>query len=566
MLSRPLGLVPREKRVLRRSFSFLLSFAALAGLTVLLQIKSGAYSSEIAAFSDEPSHYINGLMIRDYFFAGFPVGPMKYAVDYYLQYPKVSIGHWPPFYYAVEALWMAVFSAGRVSVFVFCAMITTALAMLIGSQTRRAHGKLAGFFVAMIFIALPAVQYNTARLGLDLPVALLDLAAALVYAHYLDTGSCRHSALFAVVASMAIMVKGNAMELALLPAFVVLAGRRFALLRQPSFWLPLPMVAILCGPWYALTYRITADGFAHPWGLDYLWLAIPANSGLLVAIAGGILPFLFAAIGVAAKIEWQGGPRIGDNLDLVLLSLIMAVFAFQMIVPADIEERYLLPALPAVLLFAVDGVVLAARWAVRMWRDNFPGLRHSRAEPAAALIVAAILVATCGPMIAGIPAKPRTGMIEVARQILMSGPNANPLVLVAANPSDEGGLVAEMAMNDAARHFYVLRGSRILSKSDFMGRNYQPLFDSPADAVAYLDELGVTKLVLDSSPKSLEMEHDRQLQAAIAQDPGRWHLLGEYERSDGGETRFYELTGNEGRAIDWQKIAAATAPTKLVGQ
>ena len=92
------------------------------------------------------------------------------------------------------------------------------------------------------------------------------------------------------------------------------------------------------------------------------------------------------------------------------------------------------------------------------------------------------------------------------------------------------------------------------------------MFDSPADAVAYLDELGVTKLVLDSSPKSLEMEHDRQLQAAIAQDPGRWHLLGEYERSDGGETRFYELTGNEGRAIDWQKIAAATAPTKLVGQ
>ena len=120
--------------MLRRSFPLLLTFAALAGFTVLLQIKSGAYCSEIAAFSDEPSHYINGLMVRDYFFAGFPVGPMKYAVAYYLQYPKVSIGHWPPFYYAIEALWMAVFSSSRFSVFVFCAIITTGLAVLIGIQ------------------------------------------------------------------------------------------------------------------------------------------------------------------------------------------------------------------------------------------------------------------------------------------------------------------------------------------------------------------------------------------------------------------------------------------------
>src|SRR6266403_225228 len=136
---------------------------------------------------------------------------------------------------------------------------------------------------------------------------------------------------------------------------------------------------------------------------------IPANSDLLVAMAGGILPFLFAVIGVTAKIEWRGTRRIPDNLDLVLLSLIMAVFSFQMIIPADIEERYLLPALPAVLLFAVDGVMVVAHWAVYMWRDNIPGLRHLRAEPAAAFILAAFLVGTCAPMIADVPAKPRTG-------------------------------------------------------------------------------------------------------------------------------------------------------------
>lgn len=551
--------------MLRRSFEFLCTLAALAGLAVSFQVKSGAFWSEIAD-SDESAHYINGLMVHDYLQSGLHVGPIKYAIDYYIQYPKVSIGHWPPLYYIVEALWMALFSSSRVSVFLFSSVLTALLATVIASQARRSYGNITGLLAAIVFVALPSVQYNTARLGLDLPVALLDLAAALTYARYLDKGYWRYSLLFAVVASTAIMVKGNAMELALLPAFAVLFGGRYILLRQLSFWLPALIVIVLCGPWYALTYKISSDGFVYQWGIDYVELAMLANSYHLVAVAGGILPCLLASIGVAARIAAQDARRIPDNRALVLLSLIAAVFTFQMIIPTAIDERYMLPALPPIVLFAVDGIVVMARWPVRYWRDRIFAFSHPNAESVAACMIAVFTVGPSAPTIAYVPAKPRTGMIEVARQILMPGANSNPLVLIAASSAGEGGLIVEMAMHDVARHYYVLRASRILSESNFMGRNYKVFFHSSSDALARLDDLGVGQLVFDDSDKSLEMEHDRQVQSAIANFPGRWRLLGDYQQSNGAQTLLYELANNEGRGIDLAKIVAATSPIKVVGR
>jgi len=356
------------------------------------------------------------------------------------------------------------------------------------------------------------------------------------------------------------------MELALLPAFAVLFGGRFLLLRQPSSWLPGLIVAILCGPWYALTYKISADGFVYQWGMDYVRLAMLANSYYLVAVVGGILPCVLALIGVIVKIVAQDARRIPDNHALVLLSLIAAVFTFQMIVPTATDERYMLPVLPPIMLFAVDGIMVVAAWAVRSRRDYFFALRHPRAESAVAGMLAVFIICPSAATIAYVPVKPRTGMIEVAQQIMVPGANSNPLVLVAASAAGEGGLIVEMAMHDVARRYYVLRASRILSESDFMGRDYRVFFHSTSEVVARLDDLGVGQLVFDDSDKSLSMEHGRQLQSAIADFPGRWRLLGNYLQSNGAQTLLYELANNERRVIDLSKISAATSPTKVVGQ
>jgi hypothetical protein len=47
-------------------------------------------------------------MVYDYL-AGVPKeNPLAWAENYYLHYPKVAIGQWPPGYHVMEALWSLV--------------------------------------------------------------------------------------------------------------------------------------------------------------------------------------------------------------------------------------------------------------------------------------------------------------------------------------------------------------------------------------------------------------------------------------------------------------------------
>src|ERR1039457_5065466 len=77
---------------------------AFAGV-VLLQWKAGAFTAEFSGYPDEASHYLSGLLVSNYIAAGFPSSPIPYAEKFYIQYPYIGIGHWPPLFYAVEGVW-----------------------------------------------------------------------------------------------------------------------------------------------------------------------------------------------------------------------------------------------------------------------------------------------------------------------------------------------------------------------------------------------------------------------------------------------------------------------------
>jgi hypothetical protein len=82
---------------------------------VLLQWRGNAYGAEFAAAADEPAHYVTGLMVHDYLARGFPSNPLEFARGFYSRYPKVAIGHWPPVFYIVQALWTSLFTESRAS-------------------------------------------------------------------------------------------------------------------------------------------------------------------------------------------------------------------------------------------------------------------------------------------------------------------------------------------------------------------------------------------------------------------------------------------------------------------
>src|SRR5262249_27717347 len=47
-----------------------------------------AFASELGAYSDEPAHYVTGIMVHDYLTHAFPHNPMAFARDFYDRFPK----------------------------------------------------------------------------------------------------------------------------------------------------------------------------------------------------------------------------------------------------------------------------------------------------------------------------------------------------------------------------------------------------------------------------------------------------------------------------------------------
>src|SRR5262245_31282128 len=103
----------------------------LFGLITVLQLLSGAYRSEFGSHSDEPAHVVTGLMVRDYLASPDWYSPLAFAKDYYAHYPKVALGHWPPAFYVLEAIWMLLFGATRASLLVLIACLSAMLDYLI---------------------------------------------------------------------------------------------------------------------------------------------------------------------------------------------------------------------------------------------------------------------------------------------------------------------------------------------------------------------------------------------------------------------------------------------------
>src|ERR1700676_3378605 len=96
-------------------------FLAFFLIAVLLQWRAGAFLAEFSG-SDEAAHLVTSLMVHDYVAAGMPGSPVKFAEDYYVRYPKVTFGIWPPLFHLSQAAWMLTFSPSRGSVLILMAV------------------------------------------------------------------------------------------------------------------------------------------------------------------------------------------------------------------------------------------------------------------------------------------------------------------------------------------------------------------------------------------------------------------------------------------------------------
>lgn len=488
-----------------------------------LSFQAGAFQSELGMESDEAAHFVTSLMVRDYVAQGLPGPVIPYAENYYIHYPKVAIGHWPPVFYLLAAGWMLVFPASNHSLIVFMALLGATLATTLFRVTADRFGTAAGMAAGILFLATPLTQAYTSGLMLDLPVALFSFWAMLAWVCYLKSGYTRDALLFAALASCSILTKGTGLALAFVPILSVVLVRQVSFLWKPRTLLSAAAIAVLCGSWDLATIRLVVPTMQYSLGWDYLfkasWFYL---KGLLTA--PGLVTSLFALVGIWTKLVRPPAQTAVDGFWASTAALALGGVLLPALVPAGLEKRFLLTALPPLLLLAVAGVDWTAEELSRF----------SLTRPAWRLLLGTTVVAAFGLGTFAIPPKYAYGFGEVAQDIVSRPELGHTLILCSSDANGEGMLIAEVAERERRPGHIVLRASKLLSHSDWNGHAYRLIYKSPEQILRYLQSIRVGLLVLDLFPGPAEYPHHTLLQQMVREHPEVWQKTDAYPRDPKG--------------------------------
>jgi hypothetical protein len=498
------------------------------------RIMAGATSSSFGAYEDEPAHLVTGLMIRDFLQDGELDTSRQFAEEYYAHSPKVAFGQWPPVLHGALGLWTYLFGHSRFSLVAMCSLVTALAALLTRALLRQCGAQdplptIAGW----LFLALPLVQEYAGLIMTEGPLALTCGFAVLGLARLLERDDWVGAMQFAAGAIAALLIKGLALALALLPLAAILLAWRWERLRSKRLWTAALLIGVFTAPWYLAFYRTAIEtwsgGSSPTWGYAAYALGFYpralwelGGSGFLALVLVG---FAAGVMGAEKRTRW-----------CVYLAWTPALFGFLATIPSSAEARHLILAAPVLACAATLGAWFLA--------GKFTSQRRL-------LLTLTILMLAYVPMGMRFPGKRYRGFEEVALRCLSDPELAAGPFLVASDAAGEGMLVSEFLMRrSAVQSPYVLRGSKLLGSGNWLGHGYEPRFENAQALEEFLISLPVSVLVIDGSTKSEHwFGHMEQLKEMVRRQPSRWREVARVDvERDGvlhaGAMQLFELRGH----------------------
>jgi len=486
-------------------------------VAITLQWSAKAYRCDFGGHPDEGAHFVTGLMVRDYLHGGIPQHPMHFAEGYIEHYPKVAIGHYPPGFYALEGMWLSVFPVNRGSVLVFMAVLAGTFGMLVfRTASHRLESVPLAAVLALTAIALPLTQTMTFTVMADLALAIFVWLAGLAFVKFMETKSWLHSLGFGLWATAAIMTKGSGLFLALVPPLAIVLTGQYRLLKVKALWIAVVPVVLVCAPWMLYSSKITAEGMIDRSPLEHIQFALPYFGRQFWRVFGVIL------LPAVAGLYWiWKKQRSGEGLRLepfwaVAIALPICLVVFFSGIPAGLEPRYLMPIVPSILVLAGGGLLHL--------RLLIPGAGGKRVG----WEVAAVAVVLFGAGKIRLKEKDFAGFDTATTELFDSlGNGSKPMnILVSSDARGEGAFISEVAIRDGARTTHtVARGSKVLSKSDWLGREYTAEFGTDAGISEHLEVAGYDAVFVDLSiPKIFQTEHHGQI-ARVMEGEGDFERL-----------------------------------------
>lgn len=458
------------------------------------------------------------------------VRPVDFAQSFYLHYPKVAIGNWPPMFYATLGIWFLMFGVSRMSALTFIAVAAAITATVIYSVGRKLLSPFAGLFAATLYIALPLVQESSARIMTEHLVTLLILLSALQFVRFAETRKTLDALIFGSIAAAAILTRGSAWSLLLIPPTVIAFTRDWRILSSWQLWVGGLPVILLCVPWYLLARGMSKGAMV---GIDpnapmsFFMNAIVAFPIFVVQAVGLVLCAL-AAIGFWATLIVNGGKNLAYWT--ALIAIMIGILFIQTVVPAAIESRYMVQLLPSFLLFSAAG----GQWLIGKLPLNNEAvfMRNTVVWFGTAVVILFTMF--------DIPNQIRNSGYERVSSALMAGTQklTNPAVLLASDSIGEGSVIAAVAATDMRPRMVVLRGSKILVSEDWLGRNSHNRFGTADELRKLLDSIPVDAIIVDQAinPKWHRPYHEMIAQL-LHKDTSNWSLEGTYDVTRNGKTK-----------------------------
>src|SRR5579864_528570 len=206
-------------------------------LIVALQLAAGAYRSDFDGFPDEAPHLVSGLMVYDFLTTWPSRDPMGWAINYYLHYPKVAIGHWPPGFPLMEALWWLVFGPSRWSTILLEGALTVAAAIIFYRLARSLTVGPIAFAATMLLICAPVTRTSFSIDMADIPCLLWTVLLMDATVRILRGPATTSFLLTGLWLTCAILTKGTGVCLIPVPAIsLILAGKWRNLPLRPIAW------------------------------------------------------------------------------------------------------------------------------------------------------------------------------------------------------------------------------------------------------------------------------------------------------------------------------------------
>jgi hypothetical protein len=201
--------------------------------------------------------------------------------------------------------------------------------------------------------------------------------------------------------------------------------------------------------------------------------------------------------------------------------LLVGTVAVVCIVPTGYGPRLVLPAVPAVLIFATEGVVWAA--------STLPVLRRN-VRMASGMIAAVAVLAFLVGCYRVVP-RADFGFAAINAKLLAPGALEKPVVLLVTDPTGENMMLSDLASREPRPGHFILRGSKVLADQSWEGTDYKLRHRTPGELIAYLDSVPVDYVITDDSPSEFSRpEHLDLLDRTIRETPQRWKEVGRFPR------------------------------------